>query len=478
MILKEFWILQFDFQYLEPMRMKKITPIKIIEINKNRFDIFMLFTRHPFINFLAKELHYYTNDSNTLLGVVILDYTDQDYNYILMARDENRQFRAFEIKTDYTTEEKCITALTNSMKWHSSQYLTIVEQGGPPKGLKLFEVNQPPEKLHPYFNNLKNNKGSKASKQAIIEISNHLDDIDGNFVEQFQSINGFDARLWELYLFASFIELEFEMLREFNRPDFLIKKDDLTIAVEAVILGRKNDPPKLVHIQPPSTTLQEIEEKLENETPLRYGSALYSKLKKEYWKLDHVKNKPLVFAIADFHSDASMIWSFVALTEYLYGHKQIIEKDENGKNIVKSVKANNYTKPSGEIIPTGFFDQPETENVSAILFSATGTLAKFTRMGMQAGFAEEGQIVMRIGDCVHKDPKSLEPMSFKYQVSEETKENWREGLNLFHNPKAKHPIDMEYFPNIGHHKFIDGELVSYTPDFHPYASMNYNTITK
>ncbi len=458
--------------------MQKLSPIEITEINKNRFDIFMLFTRHPFINFLVKELHYYTNDANTILGVVILDYTDQDYNYVLMARDENRQFRAFEIKTDYTNEEICITALTNSMKWHSFQNLTIVEQGGPPKGLKLFEVNQPPEKLHPYFNNLKNGKGSKASKQAIIEISNHLDDIDGNFVEQFQSVNGFDARLWELYLFASFIELEFEMLREFNRPDFLIKKDELTIAVEAVILGRKNDPPKLVNIQPKLTNIQDIEKKLENETPLRYGSALYSKLKKEYWKLDHVKNKPLVFAIADFHSDASMIWSFVALTEYLYGYRQIIEKDESGKEVVKSIKANNYTKPSGEIIPTGFFNQPDTENVSAIVFSATGTLAKFTRMGIQAGFAEKGQIVVRIGDCVDQDPESLEPMSFKYQVSENTKETWREGLNLFHNPNAKYPIDMEYFPNIGHHKFVDGELLSYTPDFHPYASMNYNTITK
>jgi len=32
------------------------------------------------------------------------------------------------------------------------------------------------------------------------------EDVDGNFIEQFQT-TGFDARIWELYLFAAFREL-------------------------------------------------------------------------------------------------------------------------------------------------------------------------------------------------------------------------------------------------------------------------------
>ena len=33
----------------------------------------------------------------------------------------------------------------------------------------------------------------------------YFQDVDGNFVQQFQS-TGFDARLWELYLYALFTE--------------------------------------------------------------------------------------------------------------------------------------------------------------------------------------------------------------------------------------------------------------------------------
>ena len=454
----------------------ELKPINIQEINKNRFDIYMLFTRHPNINFIAKELHYFSNEENTLLGVILFDYNDEDFNYVLNARDENKQFRAFEIKTDFKSKELAIESLMNSMKWHTAQELKMVDQGAPKQGVKLFNTIVSEDKLHPYFINLKEGKGTLASKNAIIEIANHLDDIDGNFVEQFQSLNGFDARVWELYLFASLIELEFQILRDFNRPDFIVRKDEVEIAIEAVIVGRKNNPPILVKLSPENESIKDIEEKLLNETPLRFGSALYSKLKKEYWNLNHVKDKPLVFAIADFHNDQSMIWSFSALTEYLYGSKQILKRKENGEEIIDTINIEYYIKESGEKIPSGFFFQPDSENISGVLFSATGTLGKFTRMGIQAGLGSKSIIVMRVGDRVNPDPSCSEPLSFSYRVDENGNETWCQGLNLFHNPNAKIPINMDLFPNIGHHKLQDGELVSWTPEFHPYSSMNYKTI--
>lgn len=51
----------------------------------------------------------------------------------------------------------------------------------------------------------------------------HFVDIDGNFVEQFQS-TGFDARLWELYLNTYLNEEQFFFDREYNAPDFIVRK--------------------------------------------------------------------------------------------------------------------------------------------------------------------------------------------------------------------------------------------------------------
>jgi len=48
-----------------------------------------------------------------------------------------------------------------------------------------------------------------------------FEDADGNFVEQFQT-TGFDPRLWELYLFATFTELGFAHEDGVAVPDLLL----------------------------------------------------------------------------------------------------------------------------------------------------------------------------------------------------------------------------------------------------------------
>lgn len=457
-----------------------IEPINVSKINPNRFDIYMLFTRHPVVNFYAQELEFYSNGDNTLLGVILLDIYDNDFNFVLLCRDENKQFRAFDIKVSIPSLEKARELLIAKIKWFATQNVKVVHQSGSKKGLELFKLIVSEDKIHPYFSKLKNHKQFNASKNVIIEIANHFHDIDGNFVEQFQSLNGFDSRLWELYLFAVLIESRFRVIREHDRPDFLIEKDEIEIGLEAVIVDRKKDNPPSGFIVKEPKHPSEILKKNSNEMPLRFGSTLFSKLKKEYWKLPHLKDKPLVFAIADFHDDMSMVWSYIALVEYLFGKKQIVEINKKGETIVKTKKVNDYVKKSGVKIPSGFFHQKEIgiENVSGILFTATGTLGKFTRMGLQAGLGAEKQFVYRIGNKMNSNPESLSAEPFHYLVDENSQETWSEGVNFFHNPNALHPISKDFFPNIAHHQEIDGELISWFPEFHPLSSINFNVISR
>ena len=131
----------------------------------------------------------------------------------------------------------------------------------------------------------------------------HYLDIDGNFIEQFQT-TGFDSRIWELYLNTYFHEENLHLDRTHYAPDFFVEKYGHKVAIEAVIVGRKEDASiesfneRLMESSP-----QEDLEKMEDEIPIRFGSPLYSKLCKKYWEKDHVSGNPLVFAIADFHDN-------------------------------------------------------------------------------------------------------------------------------------------------------------------------------
>src|SRR5699024_6681360 len=104
-----------------------------------------------------------------------------------------------------------------------------------------------------------------------------------------------------------------------------------------------------------------------------------------------------------------------------------------------------YIKPNGTKIPSGFFFQPNTENISAIIFSTCGTISKFNRMGKQADLGSELPILIRIGAFHNHESNAIDPTFRHYQVNQESNETWSEGVIIFHNPNAKYPIDPNLF---------------------------------
>lgn len=204
---------------------------------------------------------------------------------------------------------------------------------------------------------------------------------------------------------------------------------------------------------------------------MKFGSALCSKLEKtdaqgfRYWERSHSENKPFLLAVADFHKpgnqqekeSASMTYSQGALYIYLYGHR-VDWVFENGKlNLnVASVKEHKYQNKS---IPSGFFDLPSTENISAVLFTNAGTLAKFDRIGVVAGFGAKKHKYHRMGFKFDPDPNAVVGKWFAVDVEDDAyTEYWSDEIQIFHNPNAKYPLDLNAFPGVAHHSFEDGVL--------------------
>ena len=167
-----------------------------------------------------------------------------------------------------------------------------------------------------------------------------------------------------------------------------------------------------------------------------------------------------------------MTWSHSSLLMYLYGIKHEHEYVDN-KLVITPEKIDFHYKGE-EPIPSGFFEQENSENISAVLSTSCGTISKFNRIGRQAGFGAKDVIMLRTGTCHNHDPNAALPKMFKYYVNEQAKEIWGEGISIYHNPNAKHPLEPGFFNQVAHHHFEKGQIVSYLPDFFPYNSFTHN----
>ena len=186
------------------------------------------------------------------------------------------------------------------------------------------------------------------------DVARTMEDPDGNFVQQFQT-HGFNARVFELYLNALFGQEDHVIDRSHDRPDFLLTKDDLTIAVEAVTANAAPSREFQPYDQTPSDmprTLEDIFRYLMHEVAIRVGSPLFSKLKKRYWDLPHVRGRPLVLAIQNFH-DGGLGLSASSVSQYVYGIHHRHEFDTKGNLSVEGERL--LTHEASKTIPSNFF---------------------------------------------------------------------------------------------------------------------------
>lgn len=440
-------------------------------LNPNRAQLLLLFTRTPSIKMVNKELEYYQSDDEKLIGFVSFDIIDHTYHAMLFDRNSLGRYETVDMRLDHDTIAEARVGLAEMMDGYVHDD-DALKRNGKKNDYYTLEVEK--SQIHPNFMILKDDRFYSAAKKVIEEVGYHHIDIDGNFTIQMQSINGFDARIWELYLWCYFREEDFEFDTTHDAPDFMLKKYGEEVAVEAVHVKRTQG----LDEDMTEIDIKTIFEKLRNEMPVMFGSSLFSKLKHEnqkqkYWELSHVKGKPLLFAIADFHADMSMTWSFPAITSILYGVNQMAEIDEDGKITLVNAFGEKYTKKNKvEISP--LFLNDEFKHVSAVLFSPCGTITKFNRMGVQAGYGDSKYTLLQMKICYNHLQNALYPNVFFNVIDESCGETWADGIQIFHNPMAEIPLNPELFPHAGHHFYKDGLLYSDMPQNSIISTMTWS----
>ena len=199
--------------------------------------------------------------------------------------------------------------------------------------------------LHPSFKILASLPGYSPARELITAMMRSYDDLDGNYIQQFQT-TGFDARLWELYLFATFTELNFAQAEAVAVPDFVLFSAGGRLGIEATTIN----PPNKGHIPQPKTEAEAIDY-LENYIPIRINRALKKKLNKKspYWNKPEMKDIPFLIALQDFHSPNSSKTIINAATECIFGYRH---SHSNGKVVIKKISEHNYGNAKEK---SGFF---------------------------------------------------------------------------------------------------------------------------
>ncbi|WP_282044992.1 hypothetical protein [Roseibium album] len=434
-------------------------------ISIQRFNALAGYARHPRAVLDGEECGWFSHADDRVLGVLIRDRTDNDFAGAVLARDERLQYRWVDMTIFVNSARRAEALLQRLLEKIAlapdEEYFQGHPEGDP---VDFFTPIVPRERLHDHFRLLVEEIQYSPALHIIEPMMRWYDDVDGNFIEQFQT-TGFDARIWELYLFAMLIEQGFIVHRPDPAPDFVADGLAGQFAIEAVTVNPTRDQKGNATPRPSIDNEEQVRAYLQHYMPIKFGSALFSKLQKAYWKINDVANMPFTIAIQDFSSPGSMTMTSPSLQLYLYGYQQN-SANEAPRRMEEHVWGEKR-------IPSGFFFLPDAENISAVIFSNSATISKFSRIGAINDFGDRRVRMVREGFACRTNQNQAEQGPFSVEVTAEGyTEDWVEGLAVFHNPVAKVPLDPNLLENAAHF-FLqeDGCVNEILPNWYPLSSV-------
>ncbi|MFY0633369.1 MAG: hypothetical protein JXQ91_06130 [Vannielia sp.] len=365
--------------------------------------------------------------------------------------------------------------------------------------MNLFETKLPEKRLHPSFRQIKQDPGAGPVREVIQSWAEGLLNRRGEqkkFVTEFQTT--FNSAFWEIYLTRAFAELGFKVDYTKASPDFSVEcPSGYQFNVEAVISDRSQEPARNPNQD------QEADFKLLN--TLKLAGKIKDKRdiylgqkgnKSPYSTLDHVKGRPFVIAVAPFNSDHSLMQNNEIINRVLFG----IEAPDQGSLLTGvQKKVSSVSKPSGAPVELAIFTNDSYKEISAVVFSTTGTYGKavvasgIDRVVRSTRYRQTRETASDLADArsnLGVSHRLEDPRDYRISLrfvsqgliagsdvricsSDRYQESHLDGLHIYYNPFADIPLNRAVFdaaeithnwfdPESGQpmHQHPDGALVS------------------
>lgn len=336
--------------------------------------------------------------------------------------------------------------------------------------MDLFSTKISKNKLHESFKKIYQDKEYELVRKVIQSWGEGLLDRRGEqekFLNEFQTT--FNSSLWELYLNEMFIRLGYSVDYTKDSPDFCVTTPSgYQFNVEAVISDRPHKP-QASEVFSKSLFLHQstlkLSGKIKDKRDLFTGA---NKKKHPYSTMTHVEKKPFVLALAPFDSVHSLSQNNTVINRVLFGIEQ---PNLNDMKIGKQRKIASIKKSEGVEIPLGIFTNDSYKEISALIFSTTGTFGKaVVQSGIDRyvrstryrsidintfiaseGMKNEGQNFHKLGPqqylTTHRRFFGGAVVGADVIIchSSHHKETHFDGLHIYYNPYAAVPFNRDIF---------------------------------
>lgn len=364
--------------------------------------------------------------------------------------------------------------------------------------MNLFSDQFPQERLHASYIKIKNDPYYAPVLPILSDWAAGLMDRRGEgnkFRKEFQTT--FNSSFWELYLNKLFREMKYSIDYTKSSPDFYVQDSQgRSFNVEAVIT---DNPSNHAHIFTSDKDYKRysairLAGKIRDKVALFRGDG---GKKVPYKNLDHVADRPFIIAISPFDSSISLFQNNELINLVLFGLGAPSLKDAS---LGHQETVDKIYKASGAEIDVGIFTNDSCKEVSAVIFSTTGSLGKAIiesrapRLIRSTRYREVLKACRRSRDKEWQTSKSWCASKFsldfyyKYRMdfnevisggdvrichSDLYNETHFDGIHVYYNPYANNPLDRDlmwpdefthnfYDPinKVSRHEHPDGALVS------------------
>ncbi|MGE7662653.1 hypothetical protein ACQKL6_13280 [Peribacillus sp. NPDC097197] len=309
--------------------------------------------------------------------------------------------------------------------------------------MNLFNFEVKEQVFHPNFSNLLKDKDLQ---DVINQWSFGFIDRDNKFIKEFQTT--FNSSFWELYLHACFTNLGYKLDYTHHAPDFLLttRKGKNKILVEAVATKNPKDSApehelkqKINQIFKLGRNLDGVHDEIVQLASERISQSIQSKhemYQKKYSKLEHVKEKPFILAVGAFEQPFFFLQGIGAIQKVCYG---LTNAEYKGGQPHMKYNDHMFKKKTGAPISIGLFNNDKYKEISGILFSSVASIGKVRALSLK----KSKDIYFHTSSYNDYDTKG----DTKVIVHTKYRESLLDGLSLYLNPFAEHPIDPDDFDN-------------------------------
>ncbi|MEE5170859.1 glycosaminoglycan attachment site [Pseudomonas alliivorans] len=302
--------------------------------------------------------------------------------------------------------------------------------------MNLFEPIVSAAQHHPNFKNLLR-MGNGFTLDVLNDWAQGFIDRDGKFVTEFQMT--FNSSFWELYLHA--VLKKYDMPVDFTKasPDFCLPSKGFNIEATVASSAQGAAPEHLRLGKAPPADLNAFNFR----SIIRLSNSLAAKRRKyleSYAALDHVQDRPYVVAVTNFDQPFSFMACQRPIEAVLHGYYVDEERyiaSGGGEGRLEGETLLKVFKDNGSPIELGLFTTPAYREISAVIFSSCANMGKVRALSSDPSPG----IVFT---ALRLNPASDQPHIIR-APKRRYEENLLDGLRIYHNPYATHPLAPALF---------------------------------